>query len=157
MLDHHFGRYGLRLHELSRGDDNSEVVPARPTQSMSVEDTYEGDVPVTGHRANDPPPCRKALVRFAQRITDSPYGRPQTEDERIQDPHSQHTPDFPPSSCEELTDIALALRERVDLDPKQRFRLVGVGLGNFREPEDSTAQTGSFRVTASVQRLEPAP
>ncbi len=44
-----------------------------------------------------------------------------------------HTPSTPPSSCEELTDIALELRERVDLGQKRRFRLVGVGLSNFRE------------------------
>ena len=55
-----------------------------------------------------------------------------------------HTPDSPPSSCEELTNIALALRERVNLDPKQRFRLVGVGLSNFREAEGSTAQPALF-------------
>jgi DNA polymerase-4 len=44
-----------------------------------------------------------------------------------------HTPGSPPSSCEELTAIALKLRERVDLAPQQRYRLVGIGLGNFRE------------------------
>jgi DNA polymerase-4 len=43
-----------------------------------------------------------------------------------------------------LTNIALALRERVNLDPKQRFRLVGVGLSNFREAEGSTAQPALF-------------
>jgi DNA polymerase IV len=54
----------------------------------------------------------------------------------------------PPSSCDELTTIALALRERVDLGPKQLFRLVGVGLSNFQldavsplfEDEDCTAR-----------------
>jgi nucleotidyltransferase/DNA polymerase involved in DNA repair len=46
-----------------------------------------------------------------------------------------YTPASPPSSCEELTNIALSLRERVDMGPLQRFRLVGVGLSNFREPE----------------------
>ncbi len=50
----------------------------------------------------------------------------------------------PPSSCEELTKIALALRERVDLDPQQRFRLVGVGLSNFQEPELSPVQPELF-------------
>src|SRR5437667_7308953 len=43
-LEHQFGRYGLRLHELARGIDDSEVVPDRPTKSISVEDTFERDV-----------------------------------------------------------------------------------------------------------------
>jgi DNA polymerase-4 len=55
-----------------------------------------------------------------------------------------HTPCFPPSSCEELTDIALKLRERVDLGRQQRYRLVGVGLSNFREPEETAAQPALF-------------
>jgi DNA polymerase-4 len=46
------------------------------------------------------------------------------------------TPPSPPASCEKLTGIALALRERVSLGPAQKFRLVGVGLANFRDPED---------------------
>jgi DNA polymerase-4 len=55
-----------------------------------------------------------------------------------------HTPSAPPSSCRELTDIALMLRERVDLGPKQRFRLVGVGLSNFEEPGDTSVQPTLF-------------
>jgi DNA polymerase-4 len=47
MLEHEFGRYGVRLHELARGVDESEVVPDRPTQSISVEDTFEKDVPLS--------------------------------------------------------------------------------------------------------------
>src|SRR3989441_4207262 len=35
-LEHEFGRYGVRLYELARGIDESEVVPDRPTQSISV-------------------------------------------------------------------------------------------------------------------------
>jgi len=44
-----------------------------------------------------------------------------------------HTPLVPPASCAELTAIALSLRDRIDLGPARRFRLVGVGLSNFRE------------------------
>jgi DNA polymerase-4 len=51
-----------------------------------------------------------------------------------------HTPGHPPSSCEDLTDIALSLRANVDLGPRQRFRLVGVGLSNFSEPESVARQ-----------------
>ena len=56
-----------------------------------------------------------------------------------------HTPGSPPCSCEELTDIALKVRERVNLSPQQHYRLVGVGLSNFREPKDITAQPDLFQ------------
>jgi nucleotidyltransferase/DNA polymerase involved in DNA repair len=35
-LENDFGRYGRRLYELSRGIDNNEVVPDRPTKSISA-------------------------------------------------------------------------------------------------------------------------
>ncbi|HET7440855.1 MAG TPA: hypothetical protein VFJ47_06080 [Terriglobales bacterium] len=43
-LEREFSRYGVRLYELARGIDESPVVPDRPTQSISVEDTFEQDV-----------------------------------------------------------------------------------------------------------------
>src|SRR5258706_9248464 len=46
-LEAHFGRYGVRLYECARGIDKSAVVPDRPTQSLSAEDTFEHDVPLT--------------------------------------------------------------------------------------------------------------
>jgi DNA polymerase-4 len=55
-----------------------------------------------------------------------------------------HTPAAPPSSCGELTSIALFLRDRVGLDAAQRFRLVGVGLSNFLEPRDGADQRALF-------------
>jgi DNA polymerase IV len=55
-----------------------------------------------------------------------------------------HTPSSPPASCEELTAIALSLREHVGLASQQRYRLVGVGLSNFREPEEIIAQSALF-------------
>jgi NAD(P)-dependent dehydrogenase (short-subunit alcohol dehydrogenase family) len=56
-----------------------------------------------------------------------------------------HTPNMPPSSCEELVAIALSLRERVDLGPHRLYRLVGVGVSNFREPRTQTiAEAGSI-------------
>jgi DNA polymerase-4 len=49
-----------------------------------------------------------------------------------------HTADRAPSSCEELTNIALSLRERVNSEVNQRFRLVGVGLSNFQELDETS-------------------
>lgn len=46
-LEDQFGRYGLRLYELARCIDENEVVPDRPTKSISVEDTLEHDLPLT--------------------------------------------------------------------------------------------------------------
>jgi DNA polymerase-4 len=144
LLQHEFGRYGLRLYELARGIDESEVVPDRPTQSISVEDTFEKDVFL---RETEPMIRRLAEKLWSASRLESRTGRTvvlklKTSEFRVLT--RSHTPDCPPSSCEELTEISLKLRERVKLDPQQRYRLVGVGLSNFREAEDTAAQPALF-------------
>jgi DNA polymerase-4 len=143
-LESRFGRYGVRLYELARGVDASKVVPDRPTQSISAEDTFECDVPL----AETEPMIRKlAELTWAASCKESRIARTvalklKTAEFKILT--RSHTPSSPPSSCEELTAIALSLRERVGLGPRQRFRLVGVGLSNFFEPEDLSAQSSLF-------------
>ncbi len=44
-LQHHFGSFGNRLHDLCRGIDVREVSPSRERKSVSVEETYTPDVP----------------------------------------------------------------------------------------------------------------
>jgi DNA polymerase IV len=128
----------------ARGIDNSEVVPDRPTQSISAEDTFEQDVLLNEME----PMIRKlaehtwAASRKESRIARTVVLKLKTRDFKILT--RSHTPGSPPSSCEELTNIALSLRERVGLGPQQRFRLVGVGLSNFREPEEPSAQPVLF-------------
>jgi len=139
-----FGRYGVRLYELARGIDNSEVIPDRPTQSVSAEDTFEHDVPLT---ETEPMIRRLAELAWAAsrkelRIARTVVLKLKTSEFKILT--RSHTPCSPPSSCEELTRIALSLRERVALSPKQRFRLVGVGLSNFQDPDDASAQPALF-------------
>jgi DNA polymerase-4 len=143
-LESHFGRYGLRLYELSRGIDNSQVVPNRPTKSISAEDTFERDVPLS---ATEPMIRRLAekiweASRKESRVARTVVLKLKTSEFSILT--RSHTPGSPPSSCEELTNIALALRERVELGQQQRFRLVGVGLSNFDEPDDTPAQPALF-------------
>jgi DNA polymerase-4 len=143
-LEDRFGRYGVRLYELARGVDNSEVVPDRPTQSISAEDTFEHDVLLT-----DMEPMIRKLAehtwtasRKESRIARTVVLKLKTSEFKILT--RSHTPDSPPASCEELTSIALSLRERVGLSPHQRFRLVGVGLSNFCDPEDASSQSALF-------------
>ena len=143
-LKSHFGGHGVRLYELARGLDNSEVVPDRPIQSLSAEDTFERDVPL----AETEPMIRRlaekiwSCSRKESRIARTVVLKLKTSEFSVLT--RSRTPCSPPSSCEELTNIALSLRERVGLAPQQGFRLVGVGLSNFREPEDTLPQPALF-------------
>ncbi len=143
-LDRQFGRYGVRLYELARGIDESPVVPDRPTQSISAEDTFERDVPLSETEAM----IRKlaeltwAASRKESRIARTVVLKLKTAEFKILT--RSHTPSSPPSSCEDLVVIALALRERVSLGPNQRYRLVGVGLSNFFDPDEDALQPALF-------------
>ncbi len=143
-LEGQFGRYGVRLYELSRGVDHSKVVPNRPTQSVSAEDTFERDMPLS---ETGPVICRLAEKVWSASRNESRTARTvvlklKTSEFNILT--RSYTPPSPPASCEELTQIALSLRERIGLGVQQRFRLVGVGLTNFREPEDTSWQSALF-------------
>ena len=143
-LEHEFGRYGVRLYELARGIDENEVVPNRPTQSISVEDTLERDLPLAELEA--------MIRRLAEKLWSASRKEPRIartvvlklKTSEFKTLARSHTPGSPPSSCEELAEIALKLRERVDLGPQQRYRLVGVGLGNFGEQQGSASQPTLF-------------
>jgi DNA polymerase-4 len=143
-VERHFGRYGVRLHELARGIDNNEVIPNRPTQSISAEDTFEHDVTLMEMELMIRKLAEKtwSASRNELRIPRTVVLKLKTSDFKILT--RSHTPGSPPSSCEELTTIALSLRERVGLTSQQRFRLVGVGLSNFRGPDDASAQPALF-------------
>jgi DNA polymerase-4 len=144
ILEDHFGRYGQRLYELTRGIDESAVVSDRPTKSISAEDTFETDVPLAETEAMILRLAEKvwAASRKEARIARTVVLKLKTSDFNILT--RSHTPLTPPASLEELAAIALALRERVQLSLQQRFRLVGVGLSNFRESEEPPAQGALF-------------
>jgi DNA polymerase-4 len=136
-LDARFGRHGQRLYELARGIDENRVVPDRPTQSISAEDTFEHDLPL----AETEPLIRRLAEktwhasRKESRIARTVVLKLKTSDFRILT--RSLTPASPPASLDELTNIALGLRGRVNLSAHQRFRLVGVSLSNFHEPEET--------------------
>ena len=134
VLQNRFGRYGMRLHELARGMDNNAVEPNRPTQSISAEDTFESDVLLNETDAMIRQLAEKVwqASRRESRTARTIVLKLKTAEFSILT--RSQTPTSPVSSCNELASIALGLREKVQLGPGQRFRLVGVGLSNFRDP-----------------------
>ena len=136
-----FGRHGQRLFELARGIDENPVVPNRPTKSISAEDTFEQDVFLAEAEPMIRRLAEKAWIasRKESRVAQTVVLKLKTAEFRILT--RSQTPPSPPASSEELTKIALSLLKRVDTDPRQRFRLVGVALGNFRDPEPVSEPT----------------
>ena len=144
ILEERFGRYGTRLYELARGIDHNPVVSDRPTKSISAEDTFERDVAL-----EETEPMIRRLAekvwsasRRESRIARTVVLKLKTSEFNILT--RSHTAGSAPSSCEELTSIVLSLRERVNPGANQRFRLVGVGLSNFRESEEISAHPVLF-------------
>ncbi|HKQ79617.1 MAG TPA: DNA polymerase IV [Blastocatellia bacterium] len=136
-LESEFGRYGRRLFELANGVDRSPVVSDRPTKSISAEDTFEHDLPLSETEGLIRRLAEKVWLasRKEARIARTVVLKLKTSDFKIMT--RSHTPPSPPATCEEFTAIALSLRERVTAVPDQRFRLVGVGLSNFIVPGQS--------------------
>ena len=135
-----FGRFGIRLHELALGIDDHPVCSERPTQSVSAEDTFEQDVSLQD--------TADTIRRLAERVWRGQQGcgriaravvlKLKTSDFRLLT--RTCTSAHPPCSAEDIADLALAQRERVDLPARTRYRLVGVGLTHF--VDDSSASLG---------------
>ncbi|MCX7061039.1 MAG: DNA polymerase IV [Gammaproteobacteria bacterium] len=138
-LEARFGRYGRRLFELARGIDDHPVVPDRPVMSVSAEDTFREDLPL----AETEPAIRLLAEKTwaaslkTPRIPRTVVLKLKTSDFRILT--RSHTPSQPPASCAELTEIALGLRDKLPGDAAIRYRLVGVGLANFGDPDSAAS------------------
>jgi DNA polymerase-4 len=143
-LEAHFGRYGRRLSELAHGIDRGEVKPDRSTQSISAEDTFSDDRPL----GDIEPMIRELAAKvWSSACKDERTGRTvvlklKTREFRILT--RSRTPATPPRNVDELTTIALGLREQVNLPTTTLYRLVGVGLANFSPPDKLHAQSNLF-------------
>ncbi|MBX3687979.1 DNA polymerase IV [Dokdonella sp.] len=143
-LEAQFGRYGRRLSELAHGIDHGEVRPDRPTQSISTEDTFERDLPLAAldDTIRDLATRTWAARGRTPRIARTVVLKLKTREFRILT--RSHTPEQPPDSAASLARIALALCARVELPGDTLYRLVGVGLGNFFDPDDTPGQAELF-------------
>ena len=148
-LEHKFGRWGRRLHELAHGIDDHPVQPERPTMQISAEDTFEHDLRLGELEPHIRRLAEKAWAGYEKerstaqgRIARTIVLKLKTHDFRILT--RSLTPPEPPDSLEALADIACALRERVDLPSRTRYRLVGVGLSGFVDADRLAAQHDLF-------------
>ena len=135
-LQQRFGSYGRRLSELALGIDERAVNPDQPVQSISAEDTFAQDVPLSEVEPMIRTLAGKtwAATRKTERVGHTVVLKLKTSDFHILT--RSHTPPLPPQSEQELTAIAIALRDRVSLPAHTRYRLVGVGVGNFRDADE---------------------
>jgi DNA polymerase-4 len=144
-LEHRFGRWGRRLHELSLGIDHHEVQPDRPTLQVSAEDTFEQDLPLDALEPHIRRLAEKAWAghqREAGRVARTVVLKLKTSD--FQTLTRSLTPSARPMSAAQLADIACALRERIARPTATRYRLVGVGLAGFVDRDSYAAQSDLF-------------
>ncbi|GAA4859054.1 DNA polymerase IV [Luteimonas vadosa] len=144
-LQARFGSFGGKLAQRARGIDDRPVQPDQPVQSISAEDTFESDLPLDQLEPAIRRLAEKAWLatRKTNRVGRTVVLKLKTDRFRILT--RSHTPDVPPESLQRFTDIALALRGRVDLPGSTRYRLVGVGLAGFRERDEVLdSQAGLF-------------
>jgi DNA polymerase IV len=142
VLENLFGRYGMRLYELARGVDHNPVMPNRPTKSISAEDTFERDIPLT---ELEPSIRRLAGKVWAASSKDSRTAKTvvlKLKTKEFNTLTRRHTPPSPPASLEQFLAIALSLLSRVELGSNRLYRLVGVGLSNFQD--NTCAHTSLF-------------
>ncbi|WP_369977029.1 DNA polymerase IV [Xanthomonas bundabergensis] len=144
-LEARFGSFGLRLYQRARGIDERPVEADQQVQSISSEDTFAEDLALDALE-----PAIRLLAektwnatRRTERVARTVVLKLKTAQFRILT--RSFTPEQPPDSLQALTDIALALRQRVDLPASTRYRLVGVGLAGFHEPEPVQTQGRLFR------------
>lgn len=144
-LQQRFGRWGKRLHELSRGIDLHPVEPNRPTVQMSSEDTFTEDLPLSALEATLRRLAESVWTHYQrdpQRVARTVVLKLKTADFRTLT--RSHTPPTPPTALADFIDIGLELRDRVNLPEHTRFRLLGIGLTNLTSADEWPVQPSLF-------------
>jgi len=153
-LERRFGRWGRRLHELSFGIDDHPVVSERPTLQISAEDTFEHDLRLDELAPHIQRLAEKTWAGYQRELEQNPGRLARTVVLKLKtsDFHiltRSLTPAERPATLVELIEVACALRERVALPSRTRYRLVGVALSGFADPHAFDSQTELFRQSAS--------
>jgi DNA polymerase IV len=154
-LETRFGRYGLRLYELSRGIDHSPVVPNRVRKSISAEDTFPEDIPLSE--------TESAIRRLAEKVWAASRENARgartvvlkLKTKEFSTLTRSLTPPEMPGSADGLAVVALSLFGRVELGANQLFRLVGVGLSNFQNSEEPPLFSGGDETSGGEALANP--
>jgi DNA polymerase IV len=152
-----FGSYAQRLYELARGIDHSPVISNRVRKQISAEDTFPDDITLEE--------CETHIRRLAEKVWIASKNNTRKARTVVLKLKTKEftsltrslTPNEPISSCALLTEIALGLRKRVELPVEQLYRLVGVGLSNFRFDEDAAADDNQLpyeAITSTGDEIE---
>jgi len=143
-LEQRFGRFGKRLYECARGIDERAVQPNQRVKSISSEDTFRSDVTLAALDDSIRQLAEKTwnATRKTTRIGRTVVLKLKTSDFKILT--RSYTPQHLIGSVEELIEIALVLRDRIELPEITRYRLVGVGLSGFVEADEVVRQGELF-------------
>ena len=143
-LEMRFGRFGRRLHELSRGVDEHPVVAHRPVKSISSETTFENDLPLAALTVTVERLARQVweAARRRERLGRTITVKLKTADFRALS--RRFTPAAPPADAQELAGFAVAMLDQFGQGEATRFRLAGVGVSNFLDEAAETPQAELF-------------
>jgi DNA polymerase-4 len=145
-----FGKFGLRLYELSRGHDSSPVVPSREMKSISAEETLPYDT-------NDLNLLSNKLRWFAEKVAESLriHGR-KGKTITVKIKFSDFTAVTKAQTIAYATDtsrmILLTARQLLEDQPlPKRVRLIGLEVSNLSDSEGD-AQMHLFPVGTDEER-----
>lgn len=144
-LAHHFGSYGYRLYQLSKGIDRRPVKANRKPKQISAENTFMRDLTIE-EIADTLPPLAEKVAGAAQRKGQFGYCvtlRLKTADFRVMTrsitlSHVLH-------EAEEILQQAYYLLEQLSPEEKsQLYRLSGIGISQFLSKEAVDSQLSLF-------------
>lgn len=153
VLEANFGSYSTRLYELARGVDHNPVIANRVRKQVSAEDTFAEDLPLSE--------CEAAIRQLAEKVWRVSAGNARRARTVVLKLKTKEfccftrsvTPKSLILTCEALVELALGLRERVEMPPEQLFRLVGLGLSNFQDAADEAGGGGAGALPGASAEL----
>jgi DNA polymerase-4 len=134
------GKFGSRLFQLARGNDQSPVRNNRLRKSISVETTFEQDKPLSTLGKSLEPLCEKLWALMISKNLNAKTVSLKFKTSDFQAlTRSRTFQELIPSLDALLIAASLLLQDNT-LPHNRNYRLVGIGLSSFENPNDSSPQ-----------------